>query len=343
MKQLHQEVSTATTRAAMKAAAAFLFFVFFVGSPLLVQGKKWHVKTTTAYSSNGDLVIESPSTNPNHMLFLFLSRTDSYLPLKLKGWERPDPATIGAECFKSYNEQPQCFHEKDCITRGSKYCWEFVGGRSGRDLATVVFYRRASDKLSEFQIKMKGSRHASWAIVTAMRGANHTHPIHGGAATAASCDHSKQSQFVIPANSINRDVLLLSQAYDDRVDREVFGPPPTTKLLGYTRGDDETGFLYGKRISNDSDNGNNITALTTTGDGSYHCKDALIAISIRSACRSLNKYCGRSSQCCRGLTCRSQIVAVGSGSGGSTNTSNKGNNKKACQPTAVVGTTGGGT
>jgi len=262
---------------------------------LVVAAPSWHVKTTSAYSSGGTLTIESPSSNHGDLLFLFLSRTDSFLPLKISGWTRL------AECFKSYNEQAQCWSASDCILKKGRYCRNFPQG-TGRDLATVVFYRTVKVDKTQFSFSIKGI-HPSWAIMTALAGVDETNPLRS--VGTASCDNSVHSAFPSVEGQVN-DVLLLSMANDDAEDRDLFLAPPGTTTLGYTVGSDETGFLYGKRLTADGPTG----TLTTGGDGSYHCKDALIAMTLRPAaaggatCLRKKKPCTSTFQCCGKLECR---------------------------------------
>mmetsp|Transcript_26759 Transcript_26759/g.32441 ORF Transcript_26759/g.32441 Transcript_26759/m.32441 type:complete len:161 (-) Transcript_26759:239-721(-) len=100
-------------------------------------------RTQHAYSNYGSrITVKRPrKTKEGDVLFLFLSRTDDVLPLELKGWES------AASCFKRGNAQEECSTIDDCVklSGNGRYCEEFSNGSRGLDLATVVFYRRATD------------------------------------------------------------------------------------------------------------------------------------------------------------------------------------------------------
>lgn len=239
----------------------------------------WHINTTTAYSKNGRLTIPYPTSNEydqddDLLLVLFLSRTDSFLPMEIYGgWTRL------ASCYKTYNEQPQCFTAEDCLKEanrmGKTFCYSFPVGK-GRDLGTVVFAKKVGRKEVTRTTKKitMGGWPPSWAIMTLLRGVNTTDPVRSVA--TASCDNSVHSLFP-SVDALQDDVLLLSMAYDDAAPQSAFTAPSTTTVLGYTRGYDETGILYGKRIGSNGPTG----SLMTGGDGSYHCKDALITLALR--------------------------------------------------------------
>jgi hypothetical protein len=78
-----------------------------------------------------------PDTQLGDYLFLFISRTDGFLPIKLSQWN------LGAECFKTQNGQVNCLRASDCIEEHDNYCLNFrreghIG--IGKDLAVVVSY-----------------------------------------------------------------------------------------------------------------------------------------------------------------------------------------------------------
>lgn len=78
-----------------------------------------------------------PDTQLGDYLFLFISRTDGFLPIKLGHWN------LGAECFKTQNGQVNCLRASDCIEENDNYCLNFrreghIG--NGKDLAVVVSY-----------------------------------------------------------------------------------------------------------------------------------------------------------------------------------------------------------
>lgn len=275
----------------------------------------WHVRTTTSYSYAGtSLVVEAPSTDPSHAVLLFLGRTDGSLPLKLGGaWTRLGKDK--ADCFKSRNRQRRCYHaDYDCSLRRGRRCVEFRaerrrqdGGRgrykysSGRNLATVVYWRLASPQRGTYKLHL-GDRlggHASWAIATAVRTASLGGDVDGDLVvrdvSTASCDDVAGSRFP-SVRYAPGDILLLSQAYDDAAARSgVFDPPFGTELIGHVGGTyDETGFLYGARLTaagfgggGDITTSNNAGSpmfetgdVTTRGTGGSPCKDALIAMTI---------------------------------------------------------------
>jgi len=232
------------------------------------------IKTTTAYSGDGNLMIQSPSgTSADDLLFLFLSRTDGPLPLAMYGWTRL------AECFKSENQQDRCFTYNDCsdirvVGESTAYCDEFEDGTTGEDLATVVFYRKATDGgEEEYSFSMEGDTE-SWAIMASIGGIDASDPVRD--VGAVSCDQNSDSVF--PSVEGNEgDILLLHMANDDAVEQDLFGPPPGTTVLAYTSGEDETGILYGKQLTASGSTGE----LKTEGDGSNVCRDALISLTLR--------------------------------------------------------------
>jgi len=239
----------------------------------LARETAWHVRTTTSYSFDGVLSIQSPSTNPEDLLVLFLSRTDGLLPLELWGWKRAP----GTECYKSYNKQDRCWVAEDCEKRMGQFCTEFPDG-NGQDLATAIFFKRA-DRMTPYTFFMLGST-PSWAVLTAISGLDVSNVGNGTVRDVAtrSCDLRRHSSFP-SVDGKEGDILLLSMAYDDGVDEDLFRAPPGTRMLGHTEGDDETGILYGMQLTEDGATG----TMNTEGDGSHECKDALIALTLARA------------------------------------------------------------
>ncbi|MBK8971019.1 MAG: hypothetical protein IPM37_06480 [Hahellaceae bacterium] len=73
------------------------------------------------------------------------------------------------------------------------------------------------------------------------------------------------------------DMLLLSQSFDDRVNKEVFGAPSGTSTFGYIANSDESGFLYGAVLTSDGQTG----VRRTSGPGASACKDALVSFTVK--------------------------------------------------------------
>ena len=234
--------------------------------------------TRTEEYSGGITVYAPKDTRVGDTLFLFLSRSDDYLPLEINDWTR------GAECFKSDNGQKKCFTESDCIERDGEYCMKFnntdgVSGR-GRDLATVMFTRRINEDDVEgcWELDIRGG-HTTWATVAAIPNVNEANPIRE--VKPRSCDgqqaRSEKSIFNGVYGRMN-DVLLLSQAFDDKADTTHFGPPVGTELLGFSSGGDDAGFLWAKKFTSRGDTGE----LSTTGPGTKaRCKDALLSVVVK--------------------------------------------------------------
>jgi len=250
------------------------------------QRPEWHGDTTAVYDEDGDIRIRIPTISAattsdisNDLLFLFVSRTDNPLPLEMDGWTR------AAECFKSRNEQSRCWLASDCMERstsyGGRYCDSFPnGGTNGRDLATVVFYRPASDLNSDssgyYSFSLRGTN-PGWAIMTVIRGVDVTNPVRDF--STQSCDSDRHSIFPSVENGRAGDILLLSMAFDDTAESDVFEHPDGTEFLGFTNGKDEAGYLYGTRLTANGPTGDFVTG----GPGASRCKDALIAMTLRPA------------------------------------------------------------
>mmetsp|Transcript_23860 Transcript_23860/g.48239 ORF Transcript_23860/g.48239 Transcript_23860/m.48239 type:complete len:363 (-) Transcript_23860:144-1232(-) len=234
-------------------------------------GDVWERGSTSVTSATGTITFKIPdTTNIGDTVFLFLSRTDNVLPLKISGWER------GAECFKKTNRQDDCFRAVDCVERDGPYCLKFRRGDlvgDGRDLATVMFYRIVTeDDPCEWTVELPG-RTTSWAIVTAIPNVNQEEPILSTAETA--CDISWDAVFPTVYGEKD-DVLLLSQSFDDRAERTDFRKPRGTELLDWTNSRDEAGFLYGKLLESTGMTGE----IVSRGPGGPKCKDALLSVVV---------------------------------------------------------------
>ena len=256
-----------------------LFALTTIAVAALDGSNRWHVKTTAAYSGDGTLSIESPSTRGRHHLFLFLSRSNAIAPFRLEnaGWTR-----LG-ECVKSKNRQRKCWLAKDCVRysrdsnfKRNSYCEKFPDGSPGIDLSTAVFYKKARRSEPSYEFALKGSA-PSWAVLVAVdAGVNAMQPVRDIATNG--CDKIPQSAF--PSVGGNKgDILLLSMAFDDYfpLRRKKFEAPPGTSILGFAPGDADMGYVYGGTLEQTGETG----VLTTVGDGGSKCKDALIAIALR--------------------------------------------------------------
>lgn len=238
-----------------------------------------HVGTRSVYDLDGQgLTIARPSGSlPGDLLLLALHRTDDYLPLVVDGWTR------AAECLKRDNGY-DCSEAADCTKwhAGGKFCDYFGSyGHEAHDLAQAIFYRKVgSNEASSysFNLNIDSSGEPAWAILTALRGADTTSPVRGWANTG--CDNKSGSAFPSVAGLVG-DMLLLSQSFDDAIDTSRFLAPPGATKLGYVKGNDETGFLFGKSLAATGPTG----VLTTQGPGSFAqgqwCKDALISLVIK--------------------------------------------------------------
>ncbi|KAL3797058.1 hypothetical protein ACHAW5_009644 [Stephanodiscus triporus] len=236
------------------------------------DSKNWnHGSYAVASKRSGNIKLNVPQdTQVGDTLFLFLSRTDGILPIRLDRWTR------GAECFKSDNDQDHCLRASDCIQDDGPYCLRFRDGRmagNGRDLGTVMFYRKVTgDDPGYWNIDLPGGT-TTWAIITAITNVNEQRPI--VSATGASCDRASDSVFSSVYGKKN-DVLLLSQSFDDTASASDFKPPAGTSLFGWTRSDDEAGFLFGERLDHTGQTGK----LITGGPGGSMCKDALLSVVV---------------------------------------------------------------
>jgi hypothetical protein len=205
----------------------------------------YHGSTTTITRKrdNGTItLLVPPDAKIDDHLFLFLSRTDDYLPLRLDQW------TSVAQCFKSSNEQAVCLTSSDCTKQEDDYCKTFTKGR-GRDLGTAVYFHkltqndRNDDEVvnngwRNWTVDIRGNNTA-WAIINAIAGVNEKQPVLTTGGT--SCDKEPGSVFPSVNGKVN-DILLLSQSFDDTANIEHFLPPEGTMLLDWIKGDDEVSF-----------------------------------------------------------------------------------------------------
>ncbi|MCU0660756.1 MAG: hypothetical protein MUC50_00335 [Myxococcota bacterium] len=249
-----------------------------------------HIATTRVYDPNGQgLTIARPSgSQAGDLLVLFLHRTDGDLPLRVSGWSR------AGECLKEDNGY-QCSTANECTSWSDSshtFCDTFAGGLGGHDLGQVVFYKTAGSSEPgsyTFNLNKGSSGEPGWAFLTALRGAATTSPVRSLANKG--CDNDVHSKFPSVYGQ-SGDMLLLSQAFDDAVSQSTFGAPSGTSLFGYVTGErqyvsaadqnsslenDETGFLYGAKLTSTGDTG----TKTTTGGGASSCKDALISLTIK--------------------------------------------------------------
>lgn len=217
----------------------------------------WNHGTTSVTSAyDGTIKFYAPEdTEVGDTLFLFLHRTDGYLPLRIDDdWIRGAEVShsksidrfiassnthISLQCFKSFNRQNACLTAAHCKKREGPYCLEFdqeQGGGDGKDLGTVVFYHhvRAEDP-GCWTVELPG-KSTVWAIVTAIPAVNKDRPIFRKQGT--SCDNEWESSFPAVYGKKN-DVLLLSQSFDDTALKRHFQPPESTDLLGFTNSFDE--------------------------------------------------------------------------------------------------------
>jgi len=233
-------------------------------------------QSTSTYHRSGLINITRPSqTKKDDLLFLFLSRTDDGLPVKLKGWK---PV---ASCLKPKNSARYCRTIDDCSQDMWKgYCY------NGYDLGTVVFYRKATDYEPQYYFMDITAYYGepAWAILTAVEGADivSENPVRNVA--TMSCDKTNHSIFP-SVHAEKNDLLLLSLVYDDRATDEHFPAPNGTRLESYTNGRDEAGFLYSKELAMEGETG--IFNLTTFGI-KYRCKDAMISLVVKRNMKKLN-------------------------------------------------------
>ncbi len=166
---------------------------FSTGNSNFSPAEQWNHGATAVTSVNdGTIKFYAPTdTQVGDTLFLFLSRTDGLLPLKIDKWKR------AAACFKSSNEQDSCMRADHCVKNDGPYCLQFdqeAGGGNGRDLGTVVFYRHVTaDDPGCWTVELPG-RSTVWAIVTAISNVNRDRPIYkkrGVSCDVSRCSHQK--------------------------------------------------------------------------------------------------------------------------------------------------------
>ncbi len=231
-----------------------------------------HIGTTQVWDSDGQgLNISKPSNaQAGDLLVLVLHRTDDVMPYAVSGWTRR------AECFKEDNGY-QCLNVSDCSSSSGGFCTRFQNKYNGRDLAQVVFTKTAgSSEPSSYSFNMNqdSSGHPGWAILTALRGASTTSPVRAWANKG--CDNDVDSLFP-SVDGRKGDMLLLSQSFDDKVAKDLFGAPSGMSTFGYVANSDESGFLYGGLLSADGATG----VRRTSGSGASSCKDALVSLTIK--------------------------------------------------------------
>ncbi|MBK9347196.1 MAG: hypothetical protein IPN06_12665 [Burkholderiales bacterium] len=231
-----------------------------------------HIGTTQVWDADGQGVrIAKPSnTSAGDLLVLVLHRTDDMLPYAVSGWTRR------AECYKEDNGY-QCLNVADCTSTSGGFCTRFQNKYNGRDLAQVVFTRTAgSSEPSSYAFNMNqdSTGHPGWAILTTLRGANTSAPVRAWANKG--CDNDVDSLFP-SVDGRKGDMLLLSQSFDDRVNKDVFGAPTGMSTFGYVANSDESGFLYGGILTADGATG----VRRTNGPGASGCKDALVSFTIK--------------------------------------------------------------
>lgn len=236
-------------------------------------GSIQHIGTTKVWDSNGQgVTVSRPSgTRSGDLMVLVLHRTDDHLPFAVSGWNR------AAECYKEDNGY-QCLNVSDCTSRSGNFCDRFKDKYRGRDLAQVVFYKRAgSSEPSSYSFNMNkdSSGHPGWAILTTLRGANTSDPIRDTANRG--CDNNADSLFPSVYGK-KGDMLLLSQSFDDAVSQSKFGAPSGMSTFGYVSNSDEAGFLYGAVLDRDGETGER----KTSGEGASSCKDALVSVTIKA-------------------------------------------------------------
>ncbi len=231
-----------------------------------------HIGTTQVWDSDGQgLNISKPSNaQAGDLLVLVLHRTDDVMPYAVSGWTRR------AECFKEDNGY-QCLNVSDCSSSSGGFCTRFQNKYNGRDLAQVVFTKTAgSSEPSSYSFNMNQDSigHPGWAILTALRGASTTSPVRAWANKG--CDNDVDSLFP-SVDGRKGDMLLLSQSFDDKVAKDLFGAPSGMSTFGYVANSDESGFLYGGLLSADGATG----VRRTSGSGASSCKDALVSLTIK--------------------------------------------------------------
>ena len=215
-----------------------------------------HIGTEVNYAK-GDIKISSHSgTKPGDLLLLFVHRTDGpVLKSSFDGWK------FLVKCEK----HPTNFGKNDthCNHNGTN-----------TDLGQTIFYREANfSGKRTYDIDMSGSK-PTWAMITTLRNAATSNPMRDS--EVRGCDHNNDSIFP-SVDGRKGDLLVLSQSFDDKADKNKFGAPNGTTLRGYVYGSDETGFLYTKQLTRDGSTGEQ----KTNGSGASACKDGLISLTIK--------------------------------------------------------------
>ena len=230
----------------------------------------WNHGCTSSYDKDGKIAWDIPRlATKGDLLLLFISRTGNTLPLKINGWK------YAASCFKSRDDQKQCWTRMDCKKEINGYCAEFPKGR-GKDLATIVFFKEWSEyDPGTFQYDLPVNQYAGWGFLLVVNGAaDYSTPIRD--TNTSSKDDSVYSIFPSVYGK-EGDLLLLSMAFDDRAEETDFRPPNGTDLINFVNGRDEAGFLYSKELT-----ANNATGeLATKGPGGPENKDALISLVLK--------------------------------------------------------------
>lgn len=250
----------------------------------LAAGDPVIVSSSTGTAQNGSPGIRVPNgTAAGDLLLLFLHRTDDGNfwdgPTQLKGrmspwrggWQGP---VASCAVFNGPGDAPRDF---DCKGREA-------------DLNQVLYWKKATtedlrkdgSQYEKLTVNFPGS-HPAWAIMATVRNAETgSNPVRAWKGQTK-CDKVRGTRFpTVSGNS--RDLLLLSQSYDDGKDTGVkLGSFPASS--GFSRvqilDNDEAGHLYSR-------------VLTTTGatpeyemeggSGSLNdCKDLAVSIVIKKA------------------------------------------------------------
>ena len=249
-----------------------ILFLILSKSVTFAVPRDWNHGCSKSYNKNGNMVWDIPETAmEGDLLLLFLSRTDDALPLELDGWK------YAASCFKTHNNQKQCFTKSDCEERKDEYCKWFPQGK-GRDLATIVFFKTLEKEGSVlpkvFKYDIVGGTHPGWGFLLAVTGVDNSDPIRGSSGTS----NDEDAASVFPStDGMKGDLLLLSMAFDDTTKKRDFRPPMGTRFVNFVKGNDEAGYLYFERLFSNGPTGE----LVTRGVGGPASKDALISLVLK--------------------------------------------------------------
>ena len=226
-----------------------------------------HLATNATLSPSGELTVARPESAEGDLLVLFLSRTDDPLPLRLEGW------TAQAACLTSFNTQLECLTRADCTAMDGDYCTAFGEMGTGEDLATVVYTRSvAADEPTSYGWTLRGTE-ASWAALSAVRGADGAAPIRDRA--VRSFDAVSASVFP-SAHAEAGDLLLLFQAFDDPAAEGDFLAPAGMMQLAFVAGFDEAGHLFAGPIAEGGPTGER----ETLGAGGPDAKDLMVTVVV---------------------------------------------------------------